>query len=235
MKNFCSNCGSKLSQEMKFCGNCGASIANLTDKDDKSLVVSKDKFKSEQTDLNSKKPVATNGRRGCLAFACYGLAFVLPLFTSIGSGISTESVQTGIVVGIGTFLAFFIIGTLLLATAPVPSWLMVFSPFLVGLGYAVLPITPFMPVDDVLVVAAGGLVSYAIALRTYTDLPKDIIVPILGAAVYAIVGEYIPTPVDDLLVNGFIGYTVYSKTNGLPLLNGQTKVIPHPLELEEGI
>lgn len=235
MKNFCSNCGSKLSQEMNFCGNCGTSIADVLEKSDKSLVASEEKLRSEQIVLHSKKPAATNGRRGCLAFACYGLAFILPLFTSIGSGITTENVQTGIVVGIGTFLIFFTVGTLLLATAPVPSWLMVFSPFLMGLIYAILPITPFMPVDDFLVVAAGGLVSYAIALRTYTDMPKEVIVPILAAALYSIVGDFVPTPVDDLIVNGFMSYNVYSKTNDLALLKEQTNIIPHPLEIEQEV
>jgi len=76
-------------------------------------------------------------------------------------------------------------------------------PTIVGLMYGIVP--NFIPLafDDALVAAAGAITSFFLALKHYTDIPKWIIAPLLGAALYTVVGSLIPGPVDELIV-GFI-------------------------------
>jgi hypothetical protein len=73
-------------------------------------------------------------------------------------------------------------------------------PTIAGLVYGILP--DFIPLqfDAALVAAAGAIISFALAIKNYTDMPRWILAPLLGAALYTVVGSLIPGPVDELIV-----------------------------------
>jgi len=134
-----------------------------------------------------------------LAFLFFLAALSLPL-AGLAYGWWHWDLQTGFLMLIGIFAALFIAGVLSLWTVRDLSWLATSLPFLFGGLYTVLPDFP-LQVDDAAATAAGALLSYALALRKNAATPKWVLLPLLGAAVYALLGGSIPGPVDEIGVD----------------------------------
>lgn len=134
------------------------------------------------------------------------LSFFFPVISLIAGWVGW-SWKVGIVSGLVTFGLFFLLGSIFATWIQTPSWFTIILPAIAGLVYGILP--DFIPLsfDDALVAAAGAIISFALALRNYTDTPKWILVPLLGAALYTVVGSLIPGPVDELIV-GFVSIGV---------------------------
>lgn len=136
--------------------------------------------------------------KGCLSGIFFSFAFILPFVGLIIGWVGWEW-KTGIIVALATFALFFVLGGIFAVFIRVPSWIQILSPFIVGITYSVLNPIP-LPFDDTVVASVGAILSYTLALKRYTDAPKWIIVPLLTSALYTIVGDFIPGPVDELLV-----------------------------------
>jgi hypothetical protein len=138
---------------------------------------------------------------GCLSAVFFALSALLPII-ALAIGWIGWDLQAGSIAGLITFVACFVIGSVLIVGAHPPVWLWVILPAAVGLLYSVVDFIP-LPFDDVLVAAAGLMVSMVMAWIQYGGLPRQFLIPLLGAAIYTIIGDVIPTPVDNLLVNFF--------------------------------
>ncbi len=141
----------------------------------------------------------TDRNKGCLAGIFFTLSFVLPIVSLIVGWVGW-GFKVGTVASLVTFAAFFILGAISTIWIQTPTWFTVMLPAIAGLVYGILPDFIPLPFDDALVAAAGGIISFALAVKHYTDMPKWIIAPLLGAALYTVVGSVIPGPVDELIV-----------------------------------
>lgn len=126
-------------------------------------------------------------------------ALILPL-VGFGIGWYYWDVESGFYLMAGVFLVLLILVGLILLRVKDLSWLTVSLPYLLSTGYTVTDIVP-LGVDDAIVTALGSLMTYVLALRKDPDTPRWIIVPLLGAAVYAFFGGFIPGGLDELIVN----------------------------------
>ena len=72
-------------------------------------------------------------------------------------------------------------------------------PFLSSIGYSVLNIIP-LPIDDAVVSIGGALVSYGMAAKRYEKISRWTLAPTVMAAIYTLLGEFVPGPVDELAV-----------------------------------
>jgi len=101
----------------------------------------------------------------------------------------------------GTFVIFFGMGGVLLLSVNDLSWITVSLPFLFSTLYSLIP--DFIPVsiDDAAAMTAGAIFSAILAIRKNPGTPRWIILPMLGAAGYTLLGGVLPGPVDELLVD----------------------------------
>jgi len=99
-------------------------------------------------------------------------------------------------------------------------------PTIVGLIYGILPNFIPLPFDDAIVAAAGAIISFALAIKNYTDMPKWILAPLLGAALYTVVGSLIPGPVDELIVSIISIGAVAIELNKHQLVSKNQKNLP---------
>jgi len=136
------------------------------------------------------------GRLSCVFFA---LSFIFPIIGLIIGWVGW-SWKVGLISGLATFALFFLLGSIFAMWIEAPSGLTIMLPAIAGLVYGILPDFIPLPFDDALVAAAGGITSFALAIRHYTDMPRWILAPLLGAALYTVVGSVIPGPVDELIV-----------------------------------
>lgn len=136
------------------------------------------------------------GRLSCVFFA---LSFIFPVI-SLTIGWVGSGWKAGIISGLVTFSLFFLLGSLFAMWVQTPSWFTIMLPTIAGLVYGTLP--DFIPLqfDAALVAAAGAIISFALAIKHYTDMPRWILAPLLGAALYTVIGSLIPGPVDELIV-----------------------------------
>ena len=134
-----------------------------------------------------------------LAFFFFLAALSLPL-AGLAYGWWRWDAQTGILLMVGIFAALFIAGVLSLWSVRDLSWLATSLPFLFGGLYTILPDFP-LQVDDAAATAAGALLSYALALRKNAKTPKWVLIPLLAAALYALLGGTIPGPGDEIGVD----------------------------------
>jgi len=135
-----------------------------------------------------------------LALLFFIAAIVLPLI-GLGIGWVNWDVETGLVLMGVTFMAFFILGGVTLYRLEDLNWLTVSLPYLFGLGYTLSPDLIPLGGDDAAVTAVGSVMAYLLALRKDPRTPKWIIVPLLLAAGYTLIGGPIPGGVDELIVN----------------------------------
>ena len=146
-----------------------------------------------------------------LAIAFFLAALILPLL-SLGAGLITWDWETaslgwsrqynlwvGVSAATVAFVFCFAFGLVLALRVKRPVWPEILLPFLTSIGYSVLNIIP-LPIDDALVSVGGALASYAMAAKRYQNMSKWALAPTLGAALYTLVGEFVPGPVDELAV-----------------------------------
>ncbi len=134
------------------------------------------------------------------ALLFFGAALFVPLL-GFGYGWWRWDIQIGLLIMVATFAIFFLVGVITLWQVRDMSWLTTSLPFLFGGLYTVLPdVIPFQ-VDDAAAATAGALFSYALALRNSAQTPKWVILPLLGAALYALLGGSLPGPFDEIIVD----------------------------------
>jgi|GEM_PF-1013337 len=144
-------------------------------------------------------------RVGCLSTL---LGFFIPLFLLFPLWFDSGW-KTALTVCVITFGVLQTIAIISFALIRNLSWIGVATPFLLGVLYSLMPDLLIIPVDHTVVLAAGALFSYYLALRKIPGVPWWVLASMLGAAVYTLIGEIIPTPVDELLV-GLISFAVAS-------------------------
>jgi hypothetical protein len=76
-------------------------------------------------------------------------------------------------------------------------------PFILGLVYPFLPVTISGTLDDALVVAIGGVLSFVLWKRRKNVAPSWLLAPMLLTAVYTFFGAIIPTKIDEAIVYSF--------------------------------
>jgi hypothetical protein len=142
-----------------------------------------------------------------LSIFFFALALILPL---IGGAIGWAGweFKVGVIAATILFAVCFVLGVLFALLVKEPHWFEILTPFVSGILYSVLNFVP-LPFDDILVAIAGAVTSYVMALKRYTEAPKWIVAPPLAAAVYTLFGEFIPGPVDELVVS-FLAATISS-------------------------
>jgi len=138
-------------------------------------------------------------------------ALVLPLL-GLGAGLITWDWKTaslgwsrqynlwvGIAAALAAFVLCFTAGILLALRVDRPIWPEILLPFVASIGYSVLNIIP-LPIDDAVVSIGGALVSYGMATKRYERMSKWALAPTVAAAIYTLLGEFVPGPVDELAV-----------------------------------
>jgi len=141
-----------------------------------------------------------------LALVCFALGVTLPLVwvaASVASvlGWIDTNAWIGVALAVATLLIFFLIGVALLASVKDLSWLTVSLPFLFSSLYTLFPdLIPFS-IDDAAAMTVGAIFSAFLAIRKNPDAPRWIILPLLGAAGYTLVGGPIFGPLDEMLVD----------------------------------
>jgi hypothetical protein len=141
----------------------------------------------------------------------FAAALILPLL-SLGAGLITWDWETasfgwsqrynlwvGIATAIAAFALCFTAGILLALRVDRPIWPEILLPFVASMGYSVLNIIP-LPIDDAVVSIGGALVSYGMATKRYERMSKWALAPTVAAAIYTLLGEFVPGPVDELTV-----------------------------------
>lgn len=127
-------------------------------------------------------------------------ALILP-FIGLGIGWYNWDVETGLVIMIISFFALFILGGGILFRVRDLNWLTVSLPYLFGMSYTLSPDLIPLGGDDATVTAVGSVMAYFLALRKDPRTPKWIIIPLLLAAAYTLIGGPIPGGLDELIVN----------------------------------
>jgi len=139
-------------------------------------------------------------RKTLLAGAFFLAALVLPLL-GLGFGSWRWNMQTGLLMMVLIFAILFSVGVLLLWRVSDLSWPATSFPFLFGGLYTVLPDVFPLQVDDAAATSAGALFTFALALRKNPKTPKWVLLPLLAAGLYALLGGTFPGPIDELLVD----------------------------------
>lgn len=153
------------------------------------------------------------------------LSFIFPIISLIIGWIG-GGWKVGVISGLITFSLFFLLGLIFSIWGQTPSWFTILLPTIVGLIYGILPNFIPLPFDDAIVAAAGAIISFALAIKKYTDLPKWILAPLLGAALYTVVGSLIPGPVDELIVGIISIGSVAIKLNKHQLASKNQEMLP---------
>ena len=144
---------------------------------------------------------ASDTQKSCLSCASAGGAFVLPLPIFVVTWIVTENWRYGLLAAFIAFLGYMTAATIFISTIREPSAFMVWVPFTLGAVYTAMPNIP-LPFDDAAVATAGAIATFALWMRRQPDVSKAVVIPLLFAALYTLVGGFIPLPVDELIVDG---------------------------------
>lgn len=160
-----------------------------------------------------------------LALLLFVAALVLPLI-GLGVGWYNWDIEIGIYIMAGTFFVLFILGGVVLFRVRDLNWLTVSLPYLFGIGYTLSPDLIPLGGDDAAVTAVGSVMAYFLALRKDSRTPKWIIIPLLLAAAYTLIGGPIFGGIDEIVVNllavSLAGYGI----------NRATKEDDEPVEIE---
>jgi hypothetical protein len=134
-----------------------------------------------------------------IAIACFTAMLILPVAAFMVGWIGWD-IKKGALAAVAVFLTFFICGCgilLLIKKIPAPVACM---PFVIGYIYAVLPIPIPGPMDNTGVALIGALLSYVLWLRRTPATPRWIVIPMLFAAAYNMIGWMIPGPFDEFFI-----------------------------------
>jgi hypothetical protein len=147
-----------------------------------------------------------------IAIACFTAMLIMPVAAFMVGWIGWD-IKTGSLAALIVFLTFFICGcATLLFIKKIPA-LVASMPFMVGFIYAVLPVPIPGPLDNTGVALVGALLSYTLWLRRTPATPRWIVLPLLFAASYNMIGWLIPGPFDELFIYLFVtavaGFFIY--------------------------
>jgi len=134
------------------------------------------------------------------AILIFFLSLIMPV-TGLIYGMGRWDALTILLVMGGIFVVLFAGGVLLLSTVKDFTWMTASLPFLFSSFYTILPDVPGS-IDDAAVTSAGALITYFFALRKNESTPKWIIIPLLLAGAYTLLGgSFLPGPVDEVIVD----------------------------------
>ncbi|MHB8088418.1 MAG: hypothetical protein ACYDH2_09260 [Anaerolineaceae bacterium] len=159
------------------------------------------------------------------------LSFTFPIISLIVGWLG-RGWKVGVISGLITFGLFFLLGLIFSIWVQTPTWFTIMLPTIVGLVYGILPNFIPLPFDDAIVAVAGAIISFALALKNYTDMPKWILAPLLGAALYTLIGSLIPGPVDELIVSIISIGVAAIELNKHPLVSKNQEVLPDSITNE---
>jgi hypothetical protein len=135
-----------------------------------------------------------------LAFIFFmGALIASPLVLLVGWW--QNDAKSGFLWMIIVFLVMITLGGTLLLRVRDLSWVSVYMPYIFGAVYGFLPDTIPFSLDDAAATTAGSIFTFALALKKQSKTPKWIVIPLLFAGIYALLGGYLPGPVDELLVD----------------------------------
>jgi len=146
------------------------------------------------------KGVMADKLKTILAFVMFVGALIFPLLALL-FGWWRWDATTGFVLMTIVFLAMITLGGILLLRVKDLSWVSVYMPYIFGVVYGFLPDTIPFSLDDAAATTAGSIFTFALALRKQSKTPRWIFIPLFIAGIYALLGGYIPGPVDELLVD----------------------------------
>jgi len=141
-----------------------------------------------------------------LATAAVGLTFPI---VGLVLGWAIKDFKTGLLIAGLLFGIFFLFSLLFLSQIRHPTQLTVALPFLMGALYNILPDALPLGLDDAAAGTLGGLLTYLLWLRRQPNTPGWNVLPLVGAGLYALLGGFIPGPLDELLVFGAAGLTAW--------------------------
>jgi len=95
---------------------------------------------------------------------------------------------SGILLMVGTFLILIIFSGFLLLSIKDISWFSVFLPYIFGTVYGFLPDSIVFSLDDAVALTAGAIFTHALTIRKQPGTPRWIILPLLAAGGYALIG-----------------------------------------------
>jgi len=147
-----------------------------------------------------------------IAIACFTAMLIMPVAAFMVGWIGWD-IKKGSLAALIVFMTFFICGcATLLLIKKVPA-LVASMPFLIGFIYAALPIPIPGPLDNTGVALVGALLSYILWVRRTPATPRWIVLPLLLAASYNMIGWLIPGSFDELFIYLFCtavaGFFIY--------------------------
>ncbi len=129
------------------------------------------------------------------------LAAVVLSLPGLGFGWWRWDFATGLLVMIAAFATLFLLGVWALWQVENLSWLATALPFVFGGLYTALPDIFPLTADDAAATTAGALFTFVLTLRRNPRAPSWVILPLLAAGMYALIGGAIPGPLDEILVD----------------------------------
>jgi hypothetical protein len=135
-----------------------------------------------------------------LAFLLFLGSLVLPLFGFL-VGWQRWDATTGLILMFVIFLIMIILGSLVLLRMKDLSWLSVYMPYIFGTVYSFLPDTIPFSVDDAAATTAGAFFSYLLVQKKQAGTSKWVFIPLLAAGLYALLGGFLPGPIDEFIVD----------------------------------
>lgn len=137
-----------------------------------------------------------------IAFLLFLGSLILPIF-GLMVGWRRWDATTGFILMFAIFLIMIILGSLVLLGVKDLSWLTVYMPYIFGTVYGFLPDTIPFSVDDAAATTAGAIFSYLLVQRKQSGTSTWVLIPLLAAGLYALLGGFVPGPVDEFLVDAF--------------------------------
>lgn len=183
--------------------------------------------------------MVTDGIKTRLSVLLYASMFVLPV-VSLAIGWIAWDLRAGALAALITFAACFVLAGVFLATVKDLSWFAVGLPFTFGVIYAVSPDFTLGSLDDAVAMSAGALMTFGLWVRKQPDTPKWIVFPLMVSGLYTLIGDAIPTRVDELLVaiisaggSGYASWRRFESSRELPAIEGQDFMAAELVSQEE--
>lgn len=145
-------------------------------------------------------------RKACLGSGLFLASIIIP-FPAFIIGWVGWNVKTGLLAASAAFAGLILLSIILVSTVKDPGWFAAFLPFGMATGYVVLPDWIIGGFDDAAVMFAGAFGTLVLVSRKLGNIPKSAVFAFLVAAIYPLFGQFVPGPIDDLLVSTISGGT----------------------------